>query len=220
MCPTALRVCSEPGSQKPVLSLSLDCIGLLGINYKEIWNKMQWFSVKKMWRKHIFKMSSRPQCVYTTPVQVMTWTNVDQYPWCTFSHNEVKVFQPYLRPVRDPPLVHSCTTSVWTVASRWPPPWQETCIPWAGGPGRQGSYTTWSAAGSCLSARSTRDGLVGCAAAAGRSVWSRYNTINSLRPSDAIWQHRSGSTLAQVMACCLMAPSHYLNQSWLLISQV
>ena len=41
--------------------------------------------------------------------------------------------------------------------------------------------------------------------------------INSLWPSDAIWGHRCGSTLAQVMfsviilACCLMVPSHYLN---------
>ena len=42
--------------------------------------------------------------------------------------------------------------------------------------------------------------------------------INSLRPShsDAILRHRSGSTLAQVMACCLTAPSHYLNQCWLI----
>ena len=39
-------------------------------------------------------------------------------------------------------------------------------------------------------------------------------------PSDAIWRHRSGSTLAQVMACCLTAPSHYLNQCWLIISKV
>ena len=31
---------------------------------------------------------------------------------------------------------------------------------------------------------------------------------------------RSGSTLAQLMACCLMAPSHYLNQCWLIISEV
>ena len=30
---------------------------------------------------------------------------------------------------------------------------------------------------------------------------------------------RSGSTLAQVMACCLAAPSHYLNQWWLLMSE-
>ena len=36
--------------------------------------------------------------------------------------------------------------------------------------------------------------------------------INSLWPSDAIWWHRSGSAPAQVMACCLMAPTHYLNQ--------
>ena len=40
--------------------------------------------------------------------------------------------------------------------------------------------------------------------------------VNSLRPCDAIWQHRSGSTLAQVMACCLTAPSHYLNRCWLI----
>ena len=51
------------------------------------------------------------------------------------------------------------------------------------------------------------------------------NTIDSLWLSDAIffyaiWRHRSGSTLAQVMACCLMASSHYLNQCWLIISKV
>ena len=44
--------------------------------------------------------------------------------------------------------------------------------------------------------------------------------FNSLRPSDAIWRHRSWSTLAQVMACCLTAPSHHLNQCWLIISEV
>ena len=44
--------------------------------------------------------------------------------------------------------------------------------------------------------------------------------INSLRPRDAIWQYRSGSTLAQVMAWCRTAPSHYLNQCWLIISKV
>ena len=44
--------------------------------------------------------------------------------------------------------------------------------------------------------------------------------INSLMPSDAIWRQRTGSTLAQVMACCLTAPSHYLNQCWLIISKV
>ena len=43
--------------------------------------------------------------------------------------------------------------------------------------------------------------------------------VNSLWPSDTIWWHRSGSTLAQVLACCLTAPSHYLNQCWLIISK-
>ena len=44
--------------------------------------------------------------------------------------------------------------------------------------------------------------------------------IISLRLSDTIWWHRSGSTLAQVLTCCLTAPSHYLNQCWLLINGV
>ena len=35
-----------------------------------------------------------------------------------------------------------------------------------------------------------------------------------------IFRHRSGSTLAQVMACCLRTPSHYLNQCWLIIREV
>ena len=43
---------------------------------------------------------------------------------------------------------------------------------------------------------------------------------NSLGPSDVIWRQRSGSTLGQVMAYCLTAPSHYLNQCWLIISKV
>ena len=49
-------------------------------------------------------------------------------------------------------------------------------------------------------------------------ITPRY--FNSLWPSDAIWRSRSVSTLAQVMACCLTAPSHYLNQCWLIISEV
>ena len=44
--------------------------------------------------------------------------------------------------------------------------------------------------------------------------------LNSLGPSDAIWRWRSWSTLVQVMAYCLTAPSHYLNQCWLIISKV
>ena len=44
--------------------------------------------------------------------------------------------------------------------------------------------------------------------------------INSLWPGDTAWRHGTRSTLAQVMACCLTAPSHYLNQCWLIISKV
>ena len=48
------------------------------------------------------------------------------------------------------------------------------------------------------------------------------NTVNacSLWTKVAIWWQRSGSTLAQVMACCLTVPSHYLDQSSLIISKV
>ena len=52
-----------------------------------------------------------------------------------------------------------------------------------------------------------------------RMSWIIWD-INSLWPSNAIWQQRSGSTLAQVMAWCLKAPSHYLNQCWLIISDI
>ena len=46
-----------------------------------------------------------------------------------------------------------------------------------------------------------------------------YSKLNSLWPSNTIWRQGSRSTLAQVMACCLTAPSHYLNQCWLNISE-
>ena len=49
---------------------------------------------------------------------------------------------------------------------------------------------------------------------------SKLTDINSLGPSDTIWRQRSGSTLARLMACCLTAPNHYLNQCWLIISKV
>ena len=47
-------------------------------------------------------------------------------------------------------------------------------------------------------------------------IWPQR--VNSLRPNEAIWRQRSGSSLAQVMACCLTAPSHYLNQYWLIMN--
>ena len=48
-----------------------------------------------------------------------------------------------------------------------------------------------------------------------RPLW-----FNSLWASDIIWSHRSGSTLAQVMAGCCQATSHYLNQCWLITCEV
>ena len=42
--------------------------------------------------------------------------------------------------------------------------------------------------------------------------------MNSLWPRDASWWNRSGTTLAQVMVCCLTATSHYLDQCWIIIS--
>ena len=42
--------------------------------------------------------------------------------------------------------------------------------------------------------------------------------FNSLWPRDAIWLHRSRTVLGQVMACCLMAPSHNLNQCYNIIN--
>ena len=53
-----------------------------------------------------------------------------------------------------------------------------------------------------------------------RMSWHGIIIITSLWPSSTIWRHRSGSTLAQVMVWCLMAPNHYLNQCWLIIGKV
>ena len=51
-----------------------------------------------------------------------------------------------------------------------------------------------------------------------RRPWLMWH--HSLWLSDAIWRHKSESILAQVMACCLTAPNHYLNQCWLIVSMV
>ena len=47
-----------------------------------------------------------------------------------------------------------------------------------------------------------------------------WEDIDSLWSSDTMQQHRSGSTLVQVMAWCLMAPSHCLDQCWHIINEV
>ena len=44
-------------------------------------------------------------------------------------------------------------------------------------------------------------------------IWPFWvqNIVNSLWSGDLTWQHRTGSTLAQVMVYCLAASCHYLN---------
>ena len=44
---------------------------------------------------------------------------------------------------------------------------------------------------------------------------SDISLVNSLWLRDTICHWRSSSMLVPVMACCLTAPSHYLNQCWL-----
>ena len=39
-------------------------------------------------------------------------------------------------------------------------------------------------------------------------------------PGEVLWWHRPGSTLAQVLACCLTAPGHYPNNFWLIKSDL
>ena len=43
-------------------------------------------------------------------------------------------------------------------------------------------------------------------------------SINSLCFNGIIWRHRS--IMAQVMACCLTASSHYRNQCWLIVCEI
>ena len=47
--------------------------------------------------------------------------------------------------------------------------------------------------------------------------WMRGTECSStsLTHCGLIWRQRTGSTLVLVIACCLAAPSHYLNQCWL-----
>ena len=51
-------------------------------------------------------------------------------------------------------------------------------------------------------------------------TFSPFYADNSLWPIDTIWWWITWSTLVQVMACCLMASSHYLNQCWLMVNEV
>ena len=49
---------------------------------------------------------------------------------------------------------------------------------------------------------------------------AKLDIILTVWPSDAIWRHRSAQTLAQVIGCCLTAPSDYLNLCLLIINEI
>ena len=49
--------------------------------------------------------------------------------------------------------------------------------------------------------------------------WILKISPNHCGPSDVILQQRSWPPLVQVMACCFMAPSHNLNQCWLMTNK-
>ena len=71
MCPSAPRVCSKPGGQKPVLSLSLDLIGPLGTNFNEILIKIHHFLSRKFigkWRPFYLGLNVLRMHVYWTSV--------------------------------------------------------------------------------------------------------------------------------------------------------
>ena len=53
-----------------------------------------------------------------------------------------------------------------------------------------------------------------------KQKWIVSFGLNSLRHSLAIWRHRTWSTLVQAMVCCLTVPNHYLNQCWLILTEV
>ena len=48
----------------------------------------------------------------------------------------------------------------------------------------------------------------------------RGQRFHSLWTNNTICWHISGSTLSQIIACCLTAPSNYLDQGWLTIKGV
>ena len=50
-------------------------------------------------------------------------------------------------------------------------------------------------------------------------LYDANHCIDPVWPGDTMWHHRSELTLVHIMACCLMAPSHYQNRCWLIISK-
>ena len=47
--------------------------------------------------------------------------------------------------------------------------------------------------------------------------WLLFLSLLIFKSNDAIWQHESGTTEAQILDCYRTAPSHYLNKCWLIV---
>ena len=148
MSPSAHRVCSEPGGQKPVLSLSLDLI------HWRIYVALGEMS------KHGGHVMSLGRCINFLFLNLRV-----QYGF----HS----------------LCLSLMRKIWTKSESLCVLFQKIKI----------------------ISNSEPDEL-------------RWRKVDSLAPNDVIWWKISGSTLAQVMACCLTARSHYLNQYWLINTKV
>ena len=73
-------------------------------------------------------------------------------------------------------------------------------------------FTFWSRRSCFLLRSSPNPSFSRAVSSSGRWRNQLSYDINSLRPSDTIWRQWCWATLAQVMALCLMATSHYLNQ--------
>ena len=61
----------------------------------------------------------------------------------------------------------------------------------------------------------SRDNVFRNAVCQASAILLRPQLVSTLFPSNAICLHISRTKLAQLMACCLTAASHYLNQYWL-----
>ena len=127
MCPSAPRVCSEPGGQKPVLSLSLDLIGwsLVGLlpvwhlsHYLSKWwllvnwtpmNKHQW-NFDQVKRVYFEKMHSKTLSVKCQPfclrlrISVNHWGPVIPHGVTYPSHHWLRLCLP----------AHQCQAFAWT----------------------------------------------------------------------------------------------------------
>ena len=223
MCPSAPRVCSEPGGQKPVLSLSLDRIGgpINGMGDQWDGGPLGW--TNDGWTNEKGTNEKGHQWVQTMhwgadwlgdhwdggPVRWGTNESGGPMRWGTNG------------------MGGGC------VLIGGPIGWgtNEMGDQWDGGPVRWRTSEMgdqWCAPKNRPQVHAThikvRARFLSVAKQGFQPMmhwtYSSFALINTLWPSDAIWRQRSGSTLVQVMACFLMAPSQYLNQCWLIISEV